>query len=270
MRDHTISLSLGATTIQFTFDLDSPVHHTIAGEMQQKGAYEPGTTKWLGRVLRPGDVFVDVGAHIGYFSLIAAAMVGPSGKVISVEPVDENFARLSAHKTANGLAQMHCVQAVVSDSDGEATLHINKDNDGGHALWDPRDHPANDKTRAEPEARTVRSTTLPALLDDHGCTHVRLMKIDTEGAEPTVLRGAADILRAGAVDFIVAEVNAGGLIHMGDSVDTFFALARDLGFVICLPRDDGAPPPLLLETNRPDEKFVYNVLLVRPEALASL
>ena len=270
MKELQINLSIGERNIAMRFDLDSPVHQSILGALQQSGAYEAGTSKFLGRVLRPGDTFIDVGAHIGFFSLLASAMVGDSGKIIAIEPTTENYDQLIYNLDLNKLGTIHPVKNVVSDIDGEVTFYLNKDNDGGHALWDPSAHPANQKTRDSPENFTAQSITLGSLLDDFECSHVRLIKIDTEGAEAKILRGASDFLKTGMVDFIIAEVNKSGLEQMGDTVEGLFSLARELGYVICLPNEDGAPPSLLLSTNTPNPKYAYNILLVRPEALEGL
>lgn len=270
MKEFELDLNIGDRKLHIRFDLDSPVHQSILAELQQTGAYEAATSKFLFRALRPGDTFIDVGAHIGFFSLLASFVVGPEGKVIAVEPTDENYAQLDHNINLNKLDHIHPVKSVISDTDGEATFYLNKDNDGGHALWDPSAHPLNQKTRDSPESMTVRSMTLQSLMNDFDCSHVRLIKIDTEGAEAKILRGARALLKTGAVDFIIAEVNITGLKEMGDTIRGLFALARELGFVVCLPNKDGSPPILLLSDNTPDPTYIYNILLAHPAALASL
>jgi len=271
MSDVEINLSVANRQLRMVFDLDSPVHQSILNSIQTLGAYEPATTLFLGRVLRRGDTFIDVGAHIGFFSLIGAALVGEAGRVIAVEPFVTNFERLRHNVELNNLTEkIQILQTVVSDANGTVDFHINKDNDGGHALWDPALHSANILTREAPEKITVRSMTLSSLIADVGCERARLMKIDTEGAEAGILESGSAWLSTGGVDFIIAEVNASGLMNMGSNVDSLFTLARDLGYVVCLPNDDGSPPVLLDASNRPNPQYVYNVVLARPEALAAL
>ncbi len=263
-------VNMAGRQISMRFDQDSPVHRNILAELHESGAYERATQFFLMRVLKAGDTFVDVGAHIGYFSLLAAAIVGDDGQVIAVEPMDENFEQLTHHVTENDLSNIAAVNAVIADSDGETKIFFNADNDGGHALWDPALHPVNEQTRQNPRADTVRSCRLDSLLHKFDVERVRLMKIDTEGAEATILDAARSVFVRGLVDFAILEVNMTGLQNMGSSIDDLFRLIRELGYVICLPRDDGSAPVILASDNRPDDKFVYNVLIARPEALAGL
>lgn len=268
MPEISVNMNIAHQQLSMFFDPDLPVHNAILAEVQNTGAYEPGTQYFFMRVLRKGDVFVDVGAHIGYFSMISAALVGDEGKVISVEPVADNFGFLKRNIAANNLTYVHAVQSVISATEGEVKFHHNQDNDGGHALWDPRNHPGNEKTRQTPKSETLPSMTLETLLTKLGCDHVRAMKIDTEGAERMILESGRAFFDRGAVDFVVAEVNGSGLVEMGSNVDDFFAYARDLGFVILLPSADGSVPTILARDNRPDTAYVYNVILASPKALA--
>jgi len=265
-----VNLNINNRQITMTFDQSSPVHRMIVGELQSGGAYEVASQLFLTRVLRSGDTFVDVGAHIGYFSMLSAAVVGDQGKVIAIEPIDENFQQLENHIAVNGLTHVEAVQTVISDTDGEADIHFNADNDGGHALWDPGEHPHNVLSRQNPRTLRVASHRLATLMDKRGVNKVRLMKIDTEGAEATILESSRDFFINGGVEFMIMEVNISGLRNMGTDIDSLFALARNLGFIICLPQPDGTPPVLLAQDNLPDPRFVYNIVLARPDALNSL
>lgn len=267
MPEVSVNMNIMDQQLTMLFDPDLPVHNAILGELQQTSAYEPGTQFFFMRVLNRGDTFVDVGAHIGYFSMIGAAVVGDAGKVISVEPIDDNFHFLERNIANNDIPYVHAIQTVISDTNGEVQFHHNKDNDGGHALWDPREHPMNERTRAEPKSEKLPSMTLESLLDKFSCDHVRAMKIDTEGAERMILESGNSYFKKGAVDFVVSEVNATGLVEMGSSIDDYFAYARDLGFVILLPNKNGSAPTVLARNNQPDPKYVYNVILATPKAL---
>ena len=268
MPEISVNMNIANRQLTMFFDPDLPVHNSILAQLQNTSAYEPGTQFFFMRVLRAGDTFVDVGAHIGYFSMIAAALVGDSGKVVSVEPIDSNFSFLEKNIAANALPYVHAQQSVISDTNGEIEFHHNQDNDGGHALWDPRTHPGNEKTRAAPKSETLPSMTLESLFSKFECEHIRAMKIDTEGAEKMILESGRMFFDRGAVDFIVTEVNASGLIQMGSNVDDFFAYARDLGFVVLLPSENGSAPTVLARDNRPDPAYVYNVILASPKALS--
>lgn len=267
MPEISVNMNIMDRQLTMLFDPDLPVHNAILGELQQTSAYEPGTQFFFMRVLKKGDTFVDVGAHVGYFTMISAAVVGDEGKVIAVEPIEENFQFLERNIANNDLSYVHAIQTVISDTNGEVQFHHNKDNDGGHALWDPREHPLNERTRESPKSETLPSMTLESLLDKFSCDHVRAMKIDTEGAERMILESGQSYFKRGAVDFVISEVNVTGLTEMGSSIDDYFAYARDLGFVILLPNAQGSAPAVLARDNLPDPRYVYNVILASPKAL---
>src|SRR5205807_5464610 len=79
------------------------------------GEWEPNLTAWLARTLRPGDVFVDVGANIGYFSVLAAGLVGPAGAVVAVEPSPTAFGMLVANLARNDAANARAVNLAAAD-----------------------------------------------------------------------------------------------------------------------------------------------------------
>ena len=255
--------------LKFRFDLALPVHQHMVGELQQHGCYERATQLFLMKVLRAGDHFVDVGAHIGYFTVLASVLVGGEGGVVAVEPAEENLTRLREHVALNGLSNVQVVAAAIGAEDGETTFHLNADNDGAHALWDPAKHPANTETQAAPSSLTVSLMTLGTLLDSHAIEHARLIKIDTEGAEASILGNARSTLEAGRVDFLICEVNHFGLVQMESHEDQLFELAGASGLGVYLPDDGGGPPAPLTNANRPSPNFVYNVILARPETVAA-
>lgn len=137
------------------------------------GRYERELQRFLRDTLRPGDVFYDVGAHHGFFSL-AAARLGAS--VYAFEPVEANLRRLQRNIELNG-ADVEVVAAAVSDAAGRLGLARGKSS----AQW-----------RTEP-GDEVTSVTLDDFARNHPAP--RVVKIDVEGAELRVLRGAERLLR---------------------------------------------------------------------------
>jgi tRNA G37 N-methylase Trm5 len=89
----------------------------------QTGSWEPDSWRVVAKHLHPGGTFVDVGAHIGYYSLEAAPLVGPGGRVIAVEPNPETVRRLRDNIGASGATNVVSVQPVAC-SDVEATLDL--------------------------------------------------------------------------------------------------------------------------------------------------
>lgn len=199
--------------VHFFFDEDSWVHQLMRNGLRGAG-YEQGTAHVIRHFLKPGDTFVDVGAHVGVFSCCAAALVGETGGVFAFEPDPVNFARLSHHRAYNALHHIDLHRVAVGDRAGLVEFFVNSDNDGGHALWDVRGHHFNEKTRANPSPPT---RIIQVKLDDFPeITSLRLLKIDTEGAELRVLRGAEGLIERFHPQ-IIAEINPFGLSQLGDS-----------------------------------------------------
>ena len=136
----------------------------------------------LTRFLRAGDTFYDVGGNIGFFSLIAARLVGPSGKVIAVEPVPRNAAIIRRNAARNGFSNVTVLEIALGAERGTAALHITR-HPGGATL---------SATEIPPDAigtMPVKVATLDDLTLHENLGAPRLIKIDVEGTEIEVMRG---------------------------------------------------------------------------------
>ncbi len=153
------------------------------------GLFERSELQHAVRSLRPGDVAFDVGANVGLYSVAMAGAVGPRGRVVSVEPLSENIRMVERNLAQNGLSNVTCVRCAVSDSLGQAQLHMA--NDGAYASLF---HVA--ENRATGRTLQVPLRTLDDIWDELGRPTVRLVKIDIEGAELPALRGARALLTA--------------------------------------------------------------------------
>ena len=232
--------------------------------------YEQSTSACIITMLREGDVVVDVGAHVGWFTLLTATMVGNSGRVMAFEPVADNFEHLQANIDRNFFCNVEAVQAAVGARQGSASLFINADNDGGHALWDVGLHPMNELSRAHPQKVDVAVVDLDTTLDAAGLDRIRLIKIDAEGAEIQVLEGARRALAEGRVDFVICELNESALRECGTSSDAMRRMMLSHGYQSFLV-GDGWPMPLWLPPEtRVSTRFTPNLLFAKPDGLAAL
>jgi len=190
------------------------------------GVWERET--WLGLAERipAGGVFVDVGAHIGYYSLKAAAMVGPSGRVLAIEPNPETIRRLRADIRESGASQVLVEPVACSDSEGMVEFFAaTRENAGASSL-----SKAN-AASAGPIARSyrVRTRRLDAIVRESGVTRVDVIKIDVEGAELLVLKGAGETLdRYHPV--VAVEMIDQQLANMGTSSADVIGLLRTHGY----------------------------------------
>jgi FkbM family methyltransferase len=180
--------------------------------------------------LRPGDTFVDVGANVGYLSVVAASLVGSSGHVHAFEPNDRLGALLRDSARANGLGHLHVNETGLWSSSGSLVLRVEPSSAHSYLRVDAAD--------ARPTDLRVPVTTLDDYLDLHRRPPVRLVKIDVEGAELHVLRGALRCLERDH-PLLVLEVLDWGLARFGDDAEGVFAFLQNLGYGA---RDlDGAP-----------------------------
>lgn len=158
----------------------------ISRRLRDTGIWEPFETSLLLRWLRPGDVFVDVGANIGYFSLLAASVVGPQGAVFAFEPDPDNFRLLLANAALNQLAaRITAVAAALSATDGEGRLYLSADNLGDHQVY-----VGEEERRSVPIRLYQGSRYLQSRL-----ARIDVLKVDTQGSEFQVIAGLLPLLR---------------------------------------------------------------------------
>jgi FkbM family methyltransferase len=133
---------------------------------------------FLRRHTPAGGVFVDVGANVGTYAMVLARHVGPTGKVIAIEPHPVTHARLAFNRAASGFTQAVLVAAAAGDADGELMIETDGDNLG-----------ASHVVTSEPSANAVRvpSLRLQRILEEAGVIKVNALKIDVEGFEDRVL-----------------------------------------------------------------------------------
>jgi FkbM family methyltransferase len=158
--------------------------------------------------LQPGDTFIDVGANIGYFTVLAARRVGDTGRVYAFEPHPDARAQLAANVARNGVAdRVEICSDALSDADGCAVELFVPGQESTLATLRPPTAavPASEFTRSIP----VRTTTLDAWLRTHPCDPA-LIKMDVEGAEDLVFRGMENTLRSHPPRRIVCETIRGG------------------------------------------------------------
>jgi FkbM family methyltransferase len=145
-----------------------------------RGTYEPEQTRLFQQYIPAGATVFDVGAHVGYYTVLSAVLTGPRGRVFAFEPNPVNHSFLQRHVALNAFANVTIENAAVSDRNGTASFAFGTGSGTGHL----------DEGGAL-QVRTLR-------LDDYCARHdVRpgFMKIDVEGAELDVLQGAGDTLR---------------------------------------------------------------------------
>jgi FkbM family methyltransferase len=157
---------------------------------------EPETLALYERLLRPGDVFVDVGAHVGFHSLVARRLIGADGLVVAFEPQPYNAGKLLANWRANGFVNLHLVVGAAGATDGSLVLADQAPTD--RSLLSVGGHGRNEGQRYEIQVRSLSS-----VLASLGLDRARMVKVDVEGYELGVLQGLGE--RLARVEHLILE-----------------------------------------------------------------
>lgn len=210
---------VGSRRMRFWCDL----RNSLAREVFFLGSYEPQETLLLPALLREGDTCVDVGAHWGYFSLIAAARVGASGQVIAVEADPRVFATLQRTLSLNPGLNVEALNVAAAAEPG--TLILNGYDERGDN-WGI----SSVATSQGGAAFEVRAETLDDLLDRSGVTEVGLLKMDIEGAEVLALRGCERLLRERRIRSLLLELHPPQIAALQSTVQEVIGGLRKNGF----------------------------------------
>lgn len=191
------------------------------------GLYELDTARWLRRLLRPGMSFADCGANIGYFTLLAARLVGPAGRVDAFEPDPVNRARLESHIADNLRAghdapvRVHPV--ALASQPGTVTLFRAAGSDANHGMSSLF------RDAAAGTAETSSSHQVPtARLDQLLAAPPDVVKIDIEGAEFDAIKGMAGILAGDRPPAMIIEHNPPSARAAGHTPADLFELLVSL------------------------------------------
>ena len=185
----------------------------VSKALQESGVWEAYETQLIYELLEPGDSFIDVGANIGYYTLLAAKLVGLQGRVVAFEPEQRNFALLSANVALLDDAEQSVVvleNAGLSHENAQAEIYLSDDNFGDHQIYDAG------------LSRQASSITLLKGADylrklDSPIKRINVLKIDTQGAEMKVMAGLKDVIQNSLPDInIIIEFWPFGLRQAGD------------------------------------------------------
>ena len=209
-----------------------------SGYLSQKFQdFEPEETAFVESVLKPGDTFVDVGASIGWYTLNAARKVGASGRVYAFEPDPRSVELLRKNVAANGFGNVTVVPKAVSETNGSKKFFLRKTRWANNSFYDPL---ANPKVLVLPfvegssvenfsEEVEIETISLDDYLKD---VPVNVIKMDTEGAEHLVQKGALRTLRNNRGIVVISEFIPLYMASCGGNPAEFLRTFADLGFSV--------------------------------------
>lgn len=188
--------------------------------MRAVGLYEPNKHAAIKALIKPGSIFVDIGANKGDFSLLAAKMLGDSGSVIAIEPEPDNMGWLERSVRENGYDNISLHQFAISDLNGYAKLFI-----GSRSGWHTLVQGQAGRDRGEMEVETRR---LDDIIHADSLGRPCMIKIDVEGAELSVLRGATHALSSCADMVLLIDIHP----DMGVDPQEICSFLKNLDFEV--------------------------------------
>lgn len=192
--------------------------------------YEKQTTELFERIVKPGMVVFDIGAHVGYYTLLAARQIGDTGEVHAFEPEPSNFNLLAQNVEFNNYQNVECVNKVVSNDTGSIELFLTSLDNGRYSIYN----------HGLPKKRSVltQSISLDDYVNEKNLTKIDLIKVDVEGAETDVLNGAIKLLNNRNVRNVIIEFNPGLLQNAGVSPREFLVKPSSWRFNISYIDED--------------------------------
>ncbi len=187
--------------------------------------FEAEIRKFLKSILCPGDIFLDVGANVGLFSLIAARCVGTTGQVHAFEPVKKTFQRLTDNVDVNRLVNVTCHRLALSDTDGEAVMTIATD---GYDAWNSLGKPYMGHALSN---ETTPTQTLDHFVEQQALfDKIKVIKVDVEGWEAYVLAGGVKTLSSVNAPLIIIEFTEEAAALANSSCTAVYNTLKQLGY----------------------------------------
>jgi FkbM family methyltransferase len=197
----------------------------ISREVCFTGHYEPQVTALVRRILRAGMSFVDVGANWGYFTLLAASLVGPGGRVLGLEPDPRLFKILQENIRRSELDQVTVLPTAAADKAGTLTLAGYDEMEENFGLSRITANPRDAQLTFQ-----VSADTLDHLFDEHGMTEIDLLKMDIEGAEVFAFAGLIDSLATRRVKRVLLELHPQQLAEHGSHASVIINRLQEAGY----------------------------------------
>ena len=196
--------------------------------------FEIGTAKVFEETVQPGDCVLDIGANVGFFTLLAAKLAGPEGKVYAFEPEPSNYEVLLKNLALNNYDQVEAIPKAVSSENGEAQLIISALDSGFHSLAH--------LNLPERGTVTVETITIDSFLEERGWPQVDFIKMDIEGWEIAALDGMEQYFKRDGSVKLVIEFCPWIMATVDVSPESFIERMESYGLDVNLITLDGVEP----------------------------
>ncbi|MFA6554486.1 MAG: FkbM family methyltransferase [Candidatus Paceibacterota bacterium] len=188
------------------------------------GSFEDTEIELFRKSLKNGFTVVDIGANIGYYTIIASGHIGSNGKIFAYEPENRNYSFLQKNIEVNRLTNVKAQKIGLSDKKGSNTLYLDPNNKGHHSLVYDKDKPG----------LTIELDTLDNSLKQFGSPKIDIIKIDIEGAEFLALEGMRETIQKSPNLIIFTEVYPKAMARLGGNAQRYLENLAGLGFSLSL------------------------------------
>ena len=212
-------------------------------DLSVNGIYNELDTKIVTNHIRPNDVVIDIGAHIGYYSLIFAKLVGPHGHVFSFEPEPSNFKLLEKNIKINNYKNITIAQKAVSNKNTKSNLYVGQQSSGANRLYEPKKKFTQDFKITEVDCLELDSF-LPIV-----SSKINFIKIDIEGSEYNALLGMKKIIEKNTNLIIFTEFDPIAIADSGENSEKVIDFLINQGFDIFIVDENLQK---LVRTNKKD------------------
>lgn len=178
--------------------------------------------------LKKDQIVLDLGANIGYYSLLARSVVGPGGKVFSFEPSTENTSLIKKSIDANKFENITVVEAAVSDHDGYGSLFLSPYYKSEHSVFEYHYSSGDHKG----DTQKIKLVTIDSFLENLGDPSVDVIKMDVEGSEKKALDGMKKTIEFNKKLTLITEFWPQGFANAGIEPEDFLEILASLGFVL--------------------------------------
>jgi FkbM family methyltransferase len=236
-----------------------PTTDAVSNCLLRNQVWEPLETFLITREIKQGDAVVDLGANIGYYTLLLAKLVGPQGRVHAFEPDPDNFAILEKNVASNGYRNVKLVRQAVSGTTGDIKLYRAEDDPGDHRVYDSHD---------DRQSIIIRATRLDDYFDGREA-RIDFIKMDIQGAEGAALEGMFSLLERNQGVRLLMEFWPIGLQRNGLPPEQCLDFLLKRGFLMYeLRHREGIGSvdiPELLSRYSVDSKSFTNLFFTRQE-----
>lgn len=189
-------------------------------QLSTKGSHEEYITSLIKQHVKVGDTVIDIGAHIGYYSLLMAGLVGQRGNVIAIEAHPKNFELLQKNIELNGYENITAINKAASDTKKEISLYLDKSGSARHSI-------------IKDNSYCSKPITIEAAkIDDLVTTPIDFVKVDIEGAEILALKGMQNTIKRSEKMVIISEFTPMFMKAMDVDPKDYIDLLKTLGFEV--------------------------------------